>query len=104
MSFERGGAFRLVHVNALQQDGEKVHYFYMKSFAAGLETARPGESRRLRAPEALLRWLGFELPHALVEVFLSVLYLQDVVSKDTHPAFEAINLALHLFEPLLNIT
>jgi hypothetical protein len=38
MFFERGGAFRLVQDNALQQDGKKVHYFYIKSSARGLET------------------------------------------------------------------
>jgi hypothetical protein len=47
----------------------------MKSFAAGLETLRPGENRRFRMPEGLLRALGFDLLQTLVEVFLSVLYL-----------------------------
>ena len=84
MFFERGGAFRLVQDNALQQDGKKVHYFYMKSSARGLETAGPGENRQIRTPEPLPRRFGFELAQALVKVFLLVLHLQEVIIIDAH--------------------
>lgn len=91
MVLRAGGAFRLVHVNALQQDGKKVHYFYMKSFAAGLETARPGENRRFRTPEALLCPLGFEPAQALAKVFLPVLKLQNVGIKDAELAAQVVD-------------
>ena len=97
MVLRAGGAFRLVHVNALQQDGEKVHYFYMKSFAAGPERFGPGESRHFQTPEALLRRLGFYLLQTLIKVFLLVLHLQEVVIIDAHLAAESVNLILNFF-------
>lgn len=91
MVLRAGGAFRLVHINALQQDGEKVHYFYMKSFAAGPERFGPGESRHFQTPEALLRALGFEPAQALAEVFPPVLKLQDVGVEDTELAAQVVD-------------
>ena len=49
MFFERGvlsGYFKY----ALQQEEKNVHYFYLKSFAAGLEAAGTGKNQPFRAP------------------------------------------------------